>query len=156
MWCKKTITFIYHLSKNEVIRIVYKQWKCRLTDGGFVLTGSMTRVFRKRCILERYPPSPLVFFNTERILPLRKTFIQGTIGTWVRCNRDSLAFETLIWDVRPYHANLSTKGYRSLVYRWSVRMLYIIHNKNISLNWFSCRPGIILIMKFSFWNFVQK
>ncbi|KAK1366925.1 serine carboxypeptidase-like 7 [Heracleum sosnowskyi] len=53
------------------------------------------------------------WFNNESVqkaLHIRK----GTFGTWRRCY--SVDFETLIWDVRPYHANLSTKGYRSLVY----------------------------------------
>ncbi|KAK1366926.1 serine carboxypeptidase-like 2 [Heracleum sosnowskyi] len=55
------------------------------------------------------------WFNDESVqkaLLIRK----GTIGTWSRCNTVTLDFETLIWDVRPYHANLSTKGFRSLIY----------------------------------------
>lgn len=55
------------------------------------------------------------WFNDESVqkaLHIRK----GTIGTWLRCKQNSVPFKTLIWDVRPYHANLSTKGYRSLVY----------------------------------------
>ncbi|KAL1831749.1 hypothetical protein ACET3Z_001400 [Daucus carota] len=55
------------------------------------------------------------WFNDESVqeaLHIRK----GTIGTWVRCNRDNLAYEILITDVKPYHANLSTKGYKSLIF----------------------------------------
>ncbi|KAL8096253.1 hypothetical protein AgCh_037275 [Apium graveolens] len=52
--------------------------------------------------------------SVQEALHIRK----GTIGTWVRCNRvsDHLAYDMLITDVKPYHANLSTKGYRSLIY----------------------------------------
>lgn len=56
----------------------------------------------------------LYWFNDENVqkaLHIRK----GTTGTWIRC-RLNVPFITLISDVRPYHANLSTKGYRSLVY----------------------------------------
>ncbi|KAI3722223.1 hypothetical protein L2E82_33254 [Cichorium intybus] len=38
-----------------------------------------------------------------------------SIGEWIRCNYD-LNFTTTVDDVRPYHLNLSNKGYRSLVY----------------------------------------
>ncbi|WOH06976.1 hypothetical protein DCAR_0626405 [Daucus carota subsp. sativus] len=48
----------------------------------------------------------------QNALHIRK----GTIGTWVRCNRDSLDFQMIITDVRAYHANLSAKGYKSLIY----------------------------------------
>ncbi|KAL1814004.1 hypothetical protein ACET3Z_024069 [Daucus carota] len=54
------------------------------------------------------------WFNDMKVqeaLHIRK----GTVGTWERCSTD-LSFEILISDVRPYHANLSTRGYRSLIY----------------------------------------
>ncbi|KAI3776766.1 hypothetical protein L1987_46555 [Smallanthus sonchifolius] len=39
---------------------------------------------------------------------------KGTIGEWIRCS--DLNFTRTVDDVRPYHLNLSNKGYRSLVY----------------------------------------
>nr|KAJ0224029.1 hypothetical protein LSAT_V11C200084590 [Lactuca sativa] len=41
---------------------------------------------------------------------------KGSIGNWIRCNRDFLNFTTTLYDVRPYHLNLSSKDYRSLIY----------------------------------------
>ncbi|XP_071931851.1 serine carboxypeptidase-like 13 isoform X2 [Coffea arabica] len=38
-----------------------------------------------------------------------------TIGRWLRCN-DTLPYTKNAGSVVPYHANLSTKGYRSLIY----------------------------------------
>ncbi|XP_071931934.1 serine carboxypeptidase-like 2 isoform X3 [Coffea arabica] len=38
-----------------------------------------------------------------------------TIGQWLRCN-DTLPYTKNAESVVPYHANLSTKGYRSLIY----------------------------------------
>lgn len=94
---------------------------------GFLGPGLMMRKFKTPCTSERYcptpPPPPDIFVRLEEIQ--RKTFTQGTIGTWVRCNRDSLDFNILIRDVRPYHANLSTKDYKSLIYR-SVHIYYYI------------------------------
>ncbi|XP_017241418.1 serine carboxypeptidase-like 17 [Daucus carota subsp. sativus] len=49
--------------------------------------------------------------SVQEALHIRK----GTIGTWQRCN-DELSYDMVITDTRPYHANLSRKGYRSLVY----------------------------------------
>ncbi|KAL1833659.1 hypothetical protein ACET3Z_003310 [Daucus carota] len=49
--------------------------------------------------------------NVQKALHIRK----GSIGTWIRC-KDELLFEKVITDTRPYHANLSRKGYRSLIY----------------------------------------
>ncbi|KAM0039491.1 putative peptidase S10, serine carboxypeptidase, alpha/Beta hydrolase [Helianthus debilis subsp. tardiflorus] len=39
----------------------------------------------------------------------------GTITEWIRCKSD-LNFTRTLYDVRPYHLNLSNKGYRSLIY----------------------------------------
>lgn len=49
--------------------------------------------------------------NVQNSLHIRK----GTIGTWIRC-KEKLSFDEVITDTRPYHANLSRKGYRSLIY----------------------------------------
>lgn len=49
--------------------------------------------------------------NVQKALHVRK----GTTGEWERC-RDGLAYEYDISDSRPYHANLSRKGYKSLIY----------------------------------------
>lgn len=40
---------------------------------------------------------------------------RGTIGQWLRCDR-SIPYTENAGSVVPYHANLSTKGYRSLIY----------------------------------------
>ncbi|KAK1441394.1 hypothetical protein QVD17_07244 [Tagetes erecta] len=40
---------------------------------------------------------------------------KGTIKEWIRCGGD-VNFTRTIYDVRPYHFNLSNKGYRSLIY----------------------------------------
>ncbi|XP_076949441.1 serine carboxypeptidase-like 10 [Bidens hawaiensis] len=40
---------------------------------------------------------------------------KGTIIEWIRCKSD-LNFARTVFDVRPYHLNLSSKGYRSLIY----------------------------------------
>ncbi|KAK3030245.1 hypothetical protein RJ639_038368 [Escallonia herrerae] len=40
---------------------------------------------------------------------------QGSKGTWIRCNH-GLPYQSVILDSRPYHVNLSRKGYRSLIY----------------------------------------
>nr|GMC48198.1 Serine carboxypeptidase-like 17 [Ipomoea batatas] len=40
---------------------------------------------------------------------------KGSIGSWIRCNL-KLQYKTTTWNSIPYHANLSAKGYRSLIY----------------------------------------
>ena len=58
--------------------------------------------------------SPLFLIN--KILKTINNFdIQGNVGKWERCGR--LSYKFVIADTRPYHANLSRKGYRSLIYR---------------------------------------
>ncbi|KAK1441156.1 hypothetical protein QVD17_06995 [Tagetes erecta] len=47
----------------------------------------------------------------QEALHIRK----GTIKEWIRCN-DDLNFTKVVFDVRPYHLNMSNKGYRSLIY----------------------------------------
>ncbi|MFS7948953.1 putative peptidase S10, serine carboxypeptidase, alpha/Beta hydrolase [Helianthus anomalus] len=55
--------------------------------------------------------------SVREALHIRKVFlyIQGRIREWLRCNPD-LNFIRTVYDVRPYHLNLSNKGYRSLIY----------------------------------------
>ncbi|MFS7948950.1 putative sinapoylglucose--sinapoylglucose O-sinapoyltransferase [Helianthus anomalus] len=55
--------------------------------------------------------------SVREALHIRKVFlyIQGSIREWIRCNPD-LNFIRTVYDVRPYHLNLSNKGYRSLIY----------------------------------------
>ncbi|XP_028075985.1 serine carboxypeptidase-like 17 isoform X1 [Camellia sinensis] len=51
--------------------------------------------------------------NNDRVreaLHIRK----GSITEWIRCNK--LSYTRTIGDSFPYHVNLSTKGYRSLIY----------------------------------------
>ncbi|XP_019171000.1 PREDICTED: putative serine carboxypeptidase-like 52 [Ipomoea nil] len=43
---------------------------------------------------------------------------KGCCEKWVKC-RTLLPYELTVKDSRPYHANLSTKGYRSLIYSGS-------------------------------------
>lgn len=50
--------------------------------------------------------------NVRKALHIRK----GSIGEWNRCNYD-IPFKQEILDSFPYHANLSRKGFRSLIYR---------------------------------------
>ncbi|CAL5418029.1 unnamed protein product [Camellia sinensis] len=40
---------------------------------------------------------------------------RGSITEWIRCNK--LSYTITIWDSFQYHVNLSTKGYRSLIFR---------------------------------------
>ncbi|WOG91892.1 hypothetical protein DCAR_0311147 [Daucus carota subsp. sativus] len=49
--------------------------------------------------------------NVRKALRVRK----GTTGEWERC-RDALPYEYDVSDSRVYHANLSRKGYKSLIY----------------------------------------
>ncbi|KAL3514424.1 hypothetical protein ACH5RR_027141 [Cinchona calisaya] len=66
-----------------------------------------------RCRVDGYKLS-YVWANDDNVreaLHIRK----GTIGYWRRCNL-SLRFTTTVQDSIPFHANLSSKGYRSLVY----------------------------------------
>ncbi|KAK4352979.1 hypothetical protein RND71_028497 [Anisodus tanguticus] len=49
--------------------------------------------------------------NVKEALHVRK----GTTGAWERC-RSNLSFATIINNTIPYHANLSRKGFRSLIY----------------------------------------
>ncbi|XP_047152420.1 serine carboxypeptidase-like 13 isoform X2 [Vigna umbellata] len=49
--------------------------------------------------------------NVRTALNVRK----GSIGTWIRCNHDE-GFKSDISSSIEYHANLSRKGYRSLIY----------------------------------------
>lgn len=55
--------------------------------------------------------------EVQEALHVRK----GIIGSWVRCRksiyRSSNNYTITITNVIPYHANLSIKGYRSLIYR---------------------------------------
>ncbi|KAH0760271.1 hypothetical protein KY290_023764 [Solanum tuberosum] len=41
---------------------------------------------------------------------------RGSIGKWKRCAGDDLPYQKIIGNSIPYHANLSVKGYRSLIY----------------------------------------
>uniref|UniRef100_M1AZE2 Serine carboxypeptidase n=1 Tax=Solanum tuberosum TaxID=4113 RepID=M1AZE2_SOLTU len=41
---------------------------------------------------------------------------RGSIGKWKRCAEDDLHFQKIVHSSIPYHANLSVKGYRSLIY----------------------------------------
>ncbi|KAM3305258.1 hypothetical protein P3S67_012124 [Capsicum chacoense] len=41
---------------------------------------------------------------------------RGSIGKWKRCAGDALPFQKIVENNIPYHANLSVKGYRSLIY----------------------------------------
>ncbi|KAM3342384.1 serine carboxypeptidase-like 9 [Capsicum galapagoense] len=41
---------------------------------------------------------------------------RGSIGKWKRCAVDALPFQKIVESSIPYHANLSVKGYRSLIY----------------------------------------
>ncbi|KAM3237710.1 serine carboxypeptidase-like 9 [Capsicum annuum] len=41
---------------------------------------------------------------------------RGRIGKWKRCAGDALPFQKMVKNSIPYHANLSVKGYRSLIY----------------------------------------
>lgn len=45
--------------------------------------------------------------------------MQGSIGKWKRCSGDDLPFQKVVQNSIQYHANLSEKGYRSLIYRLS-------------------------------------
>ncbi|GMI77670.1 serine carboxypeptidase-like 2 [Hibiscus trionum] len=49
--------------------------------------------------------------NVQKALHIRK----GSIGTWQRCNR-GLPYKFDVPTSFPYHANLSTRGYRALIY----------------------------------------
>ncbi|WMV59277.1 hypothetical protein MTR67_052662 [Solanum verrucosum] len=49
--------------------------------------------------------------SVQEALHVRK----GTIQNWTRCRGD-LSFTYNVYNVVPYHANLSAKGYRSLIY----------------------------------------
>lgn len=50
--------------------------------------------------------------NVQDALHVRK----GTIGEWVRCQQGNLNYTRTVTSSIPYHANLSMKGYRSLIY----------------------------------------
>ncbi|KAK2445478.1 serine carboxypeptidase [Trifolium repens] len=56
--------------------------------------------------------------NVRKALHIRK----GSIGEWNRCNYD-IPFKQEILDSFPYHANLSRKGFRSLIYSGDHDML---------------------------------
>ncbi|XP_031131958.1 serine carboxypeptidase-like 7 [Ipomoea triloba] len=50
--------------------------------------------------------------SVQEALHVRK----GSIGQWKACNTEDLRYITSVFDVLPYHVNLSAKGYRSLIY----------------------------------------
>ncbi|WOH06977.1 hypothetical protein DCAR_0626406 [Daucus carota subsp. sativus] len=84
-------------------------WKRAIIDG-----SGKTLLAETECHVEARLLS-VYWINDESVqkaLHIRK----GTVGTWARCNQDTLAFEISVLDVRAYHANLSTKGYRSLIF----------------------------------------
>ncbi|KAL3514422.1 hypothetical protein ACH5RR_027139 [Cinchona calisaya] len=56
--------------------------------------------------------------SVQEALHIRK----GSIGEWIRCNH-GLPYRISIWNSVPYHANLSIKGYRSLIYSGDHDML---------------------------------
>lgn len=58
--------------------------------------------------------SPACLFLTQR-----------TIGEWVRCQQGNLNYTRTVTSSIPYHANLSMKGYRSLIYRFNTCKLHI-------------------------------
>ncbi|XP_051149777.1 serine carboxypeptidase-like 11 [Andrographis paniculata] len=49
--------------------------------------------------------------HVQEALHVRK----GTVEEFIRCNH-SIPHTDILWDSTPYHANLSAKGYRSLIY----------------------------------------
>lgn len=81
-------------------------------------------MFEKPLIFERYhqivfflcgPHSDLAILAWEG----RNLFYwQGSVEKWIRCNHH-LSYTNSIRDCVSYHANLSKKGYRSLIYRSS-------------------------------------
>ncbi|KAF5766713.1 putative peptidase S10, serine carboxypeptidase, alpha/Beta hydrolase [Helianthus annuus] len=75
----------------------------KLVDEYRPLSSSDCRVYRTH----------LVYYwilEASEALHTRK----GTIKEWKRCS--DLNFTKTVYDVRPYHQNLSKKGYRSLIY----------------------------------------
>nr|GEY44574.1 serine carboxypeptidase-like 13 isoform X1 [Tanacetum cinerariifolium] len=51
---------------------------------------------------------------------------EGSIGEWIRCA--DINFTRVVNDVRPYHLNLSNKGYHSLIYSGDHDMLIPHHS----------------------------
>jgi serine carboxypeptidase-like 19/serine carboxypeptidase-like clade 1 len=75
-------------------------------------------MFAKHCTFERYlflDKKVIYIFIYKRNTKSIICAIQGSIGEWNRCNYD-IPFKQEILDSFPYHANLSRKGFRSLIY----------------------------------------
>uniref|UniRef100_M1AZE1 Serine carboxypeptidase n=1 Tax=Solanum tuberosum TaxID=4113 RepID=M1AZE1_SOLTU len=54
--------------------------------------------------------------SLDEMLYLGRLRCRGSIGKWKRCAGDALPYQKIIGNSIPYHANLSVKGYRSLIY----------------------------------------
>lgn len=51
---------------------------------------------------------------------------QGSIKEWVRCNY-GLSYTKEVTSVIPYHLNLTTRGFRTMIYRWIHYLIILIH-----------------------------
>ncbi|KAM3342385.1 hypothetical protein P3S68_027351 [Capsicum galapagoense] len=54
--------------------------------------------------------------SRDEMLYLGRLRCRGSIRKWKRCAGDALPFQKIVENNIPYHANLSVKGYRSLIY----------------------------------------
>ncbi|KAK1441148.1 hypothetical protein QVD17_06987 [Tagetes erecta] len=89
------------------------------------LRGSLIKLPTHKLLSEHQPLSSLLcrgygykyVYNwlNEDIVQEALHIRKGTIKEWIRCS-DGLNFTKVVFDVRPYHINMSNKGYRSLIY----------------------------------------
>ncbi|KAD6796182.1 hypothetical protein E3N88_07078 [Mikania micrantha] len=71
-----------------------------------------TRLSSVKCRVDGY--KSVYYWSNDASVQEALHVRKGTIEEWIRC--PDLNFTRTIYDVRPYHLNLSNKGYRSLIY----------------------------------------
>ncbi|KAK4716785.1 hypothetical protein R3W88_015123 [Solanum pinnatisectum] len=109
-WLTKDI-YLYNILESpcELVSNDSRRW---LTENVLKLKNSATYP-QVKCRKEWHDLS-LIWANDNNVrdaLHVRKK----TIGAWEECRRN-LSFGTIINNTIPYHANLSRKGFRSLIY----------------------------------------
>lgn len=105
----------------------------RLMHMSFLAIGPMMIMSAKHCIFGRYiniKSAYLCLKCQQNRSYVSYNFIytfmlQGTKGKWKRCNYD-IPFKTDISNSFQYHANLSRKGYRSLIYRSTLISIFTL------------------------------
>ncbi|MCL7047750.1 hypothetical protein MKW94_012176 [Papaver nudicaule] len=107
--CHKT--FITSPTPKEMLKDRHRRSLAKLEEG---FVAKKVHGYRASCS-RAYTYVLLEYWANNDAVRKALHVREGTIKNWMRCNYD-LSYEHEIDNVVEYHQNISTKGYRSLVY----------------------------------------